>query len=111
MPHSCAVLSPHLSSCSTNVHVEVWSGRKGWGLVVGEYDPLAGPYINSYVREGSTLAPGEDVPHPPRPGEGITLSVLTQRQGTLILHRVSHCSLMSHGLSGTHGWVCYHITA
>ena len=86
-------LSLYLSSCSRKMQAEVWSGRKGWGLEVEDYDHYLRPHPGPRTSVGSTLAPSEDGPHPSTPNEGVTLTVLNQRQGTILVHRVSHCSL------------------
>ncbi|MPC32273.1 Protein O-linked-mannose beta-1,2-N-acetylglucosaminyltransferase 1 [Portunus trituberculatus] len=78
----------HHQPPSRKVQAEVWSGWKGWGLEIRNNDHLSSPYPNPRAMVGYTLAPSEDGPHPTSPNEGVTLTVLNQRQGTILVHRV-----------------------
>lgn len=81
-----------LASSASHVRVEVWSGRSGWGLVASECDRHVTRCPDTLVNEGHTLPP-QEAARPAAPGQGITLSVLDQRQGTLVFHKVSHSAL------------------
>lgn len=87
------ILTLTLASPSvSHVRVEVWSGRSGWGLVAGVCDHHVTPCPKPLVDEGHMLPPRE-VPQPATTGQGVTLSVLDQRHGTSVLHKVSHSAL------------------
>lgn len=76
----------------SHAQVEVWSGRLGWGLVAGVCEQHGTTCPHPLVNEGHTLPPRE-TPQPDTPGQGVTLSVLDQRHGTLVLQKVSHFAL------------------
>lgn len=80
------------ASSASHVRVEVWSGRSGWGLVAGVCDRHVTSCPDTLVDKGHMLPP-QEAAQPAAPGQGVTLSVLDQRQGTLVFHKVSHSAL------------------
>ncbi|XP_050721841.1 protein O-linked-mannose beta-1,2-N-acetylglucosaminyltransferase 1-like isoform X1 [Eriocheir sinensis] len=86
LPDAPLTASPQQTTASY-VRVEVWSGRSGWGLVAGVCDRHVTPCPDTLVDEGHTLPP-QEAAQPAAPGQGVTLSVLDPRQGTLVFHKV-----------------------
>lgn len=80
------------ASPGSHVRLEVWSGRSGWGLVASECDHQVMPCPTTLAEEGHIL-PSQEAAQPAATGQGVTLSVLDQRQGTLLFHKVSHSAL------------------
>lgn len=71
------------SSTLPRVPVSVWSTISGWGLEVDG--------CNNTQQQAcyNLLLPPEDAhPHAPREGEGLTLTVLNQRNAAVVFHKV-----------------------
>lgn len=70
--------------------VSVWSSFSGWGLEVdGCNNTQQQACYNPIVRYNLLLPPEDAHPHAPREGEGLTLTVLNQRNAAVVFHKVS----------------------
>ncbi|XP_042883772.1 protein O-linked-mannose beta-1,2-N-acetylglucosaminyltransferase 1-like [Penaeus japonicus] len=67
----------------------VWSSCGGWGLEVdGCNNTQQQDCYNPLVRYSLQLPPEDTPPHPSREGEGLTLTVLNQRNAAVVFHKV-----------------------
>ncbi|XP_037781678.1 protein O-linked-mannose beta-1,2-N-acetylglucosaminyltransferase 1-like [Penaeus monodon] len=73
----------------SRVTVSVWSSFSGWGLEVdGCNNTQQQACYNPLVRYNLLLPPEDAHPHNPKDGEGLTLTVLNQRNAAVIFHKV-----------------------
>ncbi|XP_042883774.1 uncharacterized protein LOC122260520 [Penaeus japonicus] len=78
----------HLTRQS-RVTASVWSSFSGWGLEVdGCNNTQQQDCYNPLVRYSLQLPPEDTPPHPSREGEGLTLTVLNQRNAAVVFHKV-----------------------
>nr|XP_027221139.1 protein O-linked-mannose beta-1,2-N-acetylglucosaminyltransferase 1-like [Penaeus vannamei] len=67
----------------------VWSSSSGWGLEVDDCNNTQQQACyNPIVRYNLLLPPEDAHPHAPREGEGLTLTVLNQRNAAVVFHKV-----------------------
>ncbi|XP_047480486.1 protein O-linked-mannose beta-1,2-N-acetylglucosaminyltransferase 1-like [Penaeus chinensis] len=73
----------------SRVTVSVWSSFSGWGLEVDGCNNTQQQACYNPIARYNLLLPPEDAhPHNPRDGEGLTLTVLNQRNAAVVFHKV-----------------------
>ncbi|XP_042883767.1 protein O-linked-mannose beta-1,2-N-acetylglucosaminyltransferase 1-like [Penaeus japonicus] len=83
--HPCVNGQQRIQSTS----VLLWSSLSGWGLEVDRCNNTQQQdCYNPLVRYSLQLPPEDTPPHPSREGEGLTLTVLNQRNAAVVFHKV-----------------------